>query len=166
MERGFSLPQILLHWIVALLVLVQYLNDGAIGAAWRALRRGEAEIPGGVLATAHVVVGVVVLVLVAWRIVLRLTHGVPHPPDEEPLIVRAVAAATHVLLYAVLLVLPLSGIAAWFGGAGGAIDVHRLMTSLLLALVGLHVLGALYQRFVLRSDVLARMTRPGLAQER
>ena len=65
-----------------------------------------------------------------------------------------------------LLILPLSGIAAWFGGVGQAMGMHRLMESLLLPLVGLHVCGALYQRFVLGSDVLARMTRPGVAQER
>lgn len=165
MQRGFSLSQILLHWIVALLVLAQYLNDDAIGTAWRALRRGE-EVPANALATAHVVVGCALLALVAWRIALRFARGVPTPPDDEPLILRAVAAATHFLLYALLLVLPLSGIAAWFGGVEQAIDAHRLMEGLLLPLVGLHVCGALYQRFVLRSYVLARMTRPGLAQER
>ena len=165
MPRGFSLSQILLHWIVALLVLAQYMNDGPIGAAWRAFRRGQ-EIPGSLLATAHVVVGCAILVLVAWRIALRLTRGAPHPPDDEPLILRAAAAATHVLLYAMLLILPLSGIAAWFGGVGQAMGAHRLMESLLLPLAGLHVCGAIYPRFVLGSDVLARMTRPGVAQER
>ena len=54
----------------------------------------------------------------------------------------------------------------WFGGIGGAIDVHRLSETLLLPLVGLHLCGALYQRLVLDSDALKRMTRPGLAQER
>ena len=76
------------------------------------------------------------------------------------------SATNHLLLYALLLVLPLSGLAAWFGGIGGAIGVHRLMESLLLPLVGLHVCGALYQALVLRSDVVARMIRPGIAHER
>jgi cytochrome b561 len=166
MPRGFSLPQILLHWIVAVLVLLQYLNDDAIGAAWRTLRRGAEEVPGGFLVTAHVVVGSAILVFVVWRIGLRLARGVPPPPDDEPLLLRAAAAATHLLLYALLLLLPLSGLAAWFGGFGGAIDLHRLMTTLLLSLVAVHLGGALYQRFVLRSHVLGRIVRPGLAQER
>ena len=58
--QGYSLAQISLHWIVALLVLAQFLNDEAIGAAWRAIRRGEAAIPGGFLVTAHVVVGIAI----------------------------------------------------------------------------------------------------------
>jgi len=165
MSRSYSLPQILLHWIVALLVLAQYLNDGPIGAAWRAVRRGEA-VPESALATAHILVGTAILVLVAWRIGLRLTRGAPPPPDEEPLVLRAVAAGTHALLYLLLLALPVSGLLAWFGGVGQAMTVHRLAESLLLPLVGLHVAGALFQRFVLGSHVLERITRPGLVHER
>lgn len=165
MSKGFSLSQILLHWSVALLVLAQYLNDAEIGTAWRALRRGE-PLPDGSLATVHVVVGVAVLALVAWRIVLRVRLGVPPPPADEPLILRAVAAATHFLLYAAVLILPVSGLVAWYGGIASAIEVHRAVQNLLLPLVGLHVAGALYQRFVLGLPVLRRMTVPGAVQER
>ena len=47
--KSFSLPQILLHWIVALLVLLQFLNDDAVGRALRALRRDGT--PPGFLAS-------------------------------------------------------------------------------------------------------------------
>ena len=40
MPERYTRAQIVLHWLVALLVLAQYLNNGAIGSAWSAIRRG------------------------------------------------------------------------------------------------------------------------------
>jgi cytochrome b561 len=158
--KSYSLPQILLHWMVALLVLMQFLNDRAIGAAWRALRRGEAELPPGLLAYAHIVVGVAILALAAWRIALRLGRGAPRPPGDEPRILQVAAAGTHSLLYLMLLLLPLSGLAAWYGGIGAAADLHETLQSLVIWVIAFHFAGALYQQFVRRSDAVARMLRP------
>jgi cytochrome b561 len=158
--KRYSLSQILLHWIVALLVLAQVLNDDAIARVWRALRHDPAAIPGA-LAQAHVWIGVLVLVLVVWRLGLRLTRGAPPPPADEPRPLRIAAVATQLLLYALLLAVPLSGLAAWFGGVRPAAGLHEALKLPLLALVALHFAGALYQQVVRRSDVLARMLSPG-----
>lgn len=160
MPQGYSLTQICLHWIVALLVLAQFLNNDAIGAAWRAIRRGNPEVPGGALVTLHVVTGIAILAFTLWRIALRLRNGTPPAPAEEPRILQIVAAATHGLLYLLLLVLPLSGLAAWVGGIAPAGEAHEMLTNVLLVLVGLHAVGALYQRFILKTDVVTRMLRP------
>ncbi len=160
MPRGYSLTQIALHWTIAVLVLLQFLNDEAIGTAWRALRRGT-EPPADILATAHIYVGVAILALVLWRIVLRLTRGAPPPPASEPRPLQIAAAATHGLLYLLLLALPVSGLVGWYGGVGSAGEVHELMKTVLMLLIFLHIAGALYQRFVLKTDVVTRMIRPG-----
>lgn len=160
MPKGYSATQIGLHWAVALLVLVQFLNNGAIGAAWRALRRGDAEVPGGFLVAAHVFVGIAILVFALWRITLRVTRGAPPAPAEEPRPLRLIAAATHGLLYLLLLAVPFSGLAAWFGGVAPAAGAHEVLKTALMLIVFLHIAGALYQRFVLKSDVVTRMLRP------
>jgi cytochrome b561 len=49
---------------------------------------------------------------------------------------------------------------AWFGHVGAAGNVHEALKTLLLLAVALHVVGALYQAFVLRSDVMRRMVPP------
>lgn len=157
MPSRFSTAQVSLHWLTAFAVLAQFLNDGAIGAAFRATMRKAAEIPGGWLVTAHVVGGIAILAFTLWRIGLRIVHGAPAAPASEPRPLRLVAAATHGLLYLLLLLLPLTGLAAWFGEIRAAGGLHALLTTALLVLVGLHVAGALYQQLVLRSDVLARM---------
>lgn len=156
MTHRFSPLQILLHWSVAVLVLSQFLTDDAMGAAWRALRRGTGT-PDGPLVLAHVAGGILILALAVWRLVLRVNRGVPPAVLAEPRPLRLAAAATHHLLYLLLLVLPVTGLAAWFGGLRPAADLHETLTTLLLAMVALHVAGAAYQQFVLRSDVLARM---------
>lgn len=157
MPARFTPTQIALHWLTALLVLAQFLNDSAIGRAFRATMRGAAEIPGGWLVTAHVLAGLAIFAFALWRIVLRVKRGAPPAPAEEPRPLRFVAAATHGLLYLLLLLLPLTGLVAWFGAVGPAAGAHEVLTTVLLAAVGLHVAGALYQRFVLRSGVAARM---------
>lgn len=160
MPSTYSRTQIALHWTVALLVLAQFLNSDAIGSAWRAVRQRAETVPSGPLVTAHVVAGIAILLLAVWRITLRLRRGAPPPPAEEPRALRIVAAATHGSLYLLLLLVPLSGMTAWFGNVGAAGDVHEALKTLLLLAVALHVVGALYQAFVLRSDVMRRMVPP------
>lgn len=157
-RKGYSALQIGLHWAVAGLVLIQFLVADAIEEAWDAMH-GEAAAaePANGLAYAHILFGWAIFVLVAWRIWLRLTRGAPKPPANEPAVLKMAAHATHGLLYLLLLGLPLSGSAAWFLGVEPAAEVHVVGKTVLLILVGLHIAGALYQRFVLRSDVMSRM---------
>lgn len=69
------------------------------------------------------------------------------------------AKLTHVGLYALMILMPLSGAVAWFGGVETAAQGHNVLRIVLLALVALHVVGALYHQFVLRDGTLARMRR-------
>jgi len=117
------------------------------------------------------------LVLVVVRLLWRALNPVPQS-SSLPLWQRRAAQATHSLLYLLLLALPLLGWAsaasrAWsidFGmfalppvlpanpRLGGKLgDIHTFTAYALLALVGLHVLAALYHRFWARDSVLERM---------
>lgn len=157
MPARFSPAQIALHWLTVLLILAQFLNDHAIGRAFNATMRGAAQIPGGWRVTAHILTGVAILAFTLWRIALRLRRGAPPPAANEPRALQIVAAATHGLLYLLLLLLPLTGLVAWYGSVGPAAGLHEILKTVLLVTIGLHVLGALYQQFVLRSGVVARM---------
>ena len=64
------------------------------------------------------------------------------------------------MLYLLIFVVPLAGMAAWFGGVEAAGEAHELLMNLMMVLVVLHVLGALYHQFVVRDGVLTRMLRP------
>ncbi len=158
---GYSATQIMLHWMIAVLILFQFLASDGIEHVWDAFEDGEAAGSGDLsLAYLHVTIGIAVLSLAVVRVVLRLTRGAPPLPESDPVAARIVAHVVHGLLYLLLFLLPISGAVAWFGGVEAAADAHKVLKTALLAVVALHVAGALVQQFVMRSGILMRMFRP------
>ncbi len=160
MPTHYSRAQIALHWIIFLLIALQYIFHDSIVVAWDRVREG-AEVSFSPLVAAHVFGGLLILVLVVWRIWLRLTRGAPPLPAEEPDSLKRIAQGTHLGLYALMVLMPVTGALAWFAGIGPMAGAHGLLRIVLLALVALHVLGALYQHFVLKTGVMERMKRSG-----
>lgn len=158
---GFTPAQIILHWAVVALIAFQYLASEGIEHAWRSFTRGQfTQADFGGFALAHMLVGIAVLVLVAWRLVLRASVGAPPVDPAEPVALQWLAKASHFLLYALIIILPLSGLAGWAGGISAAIRVHLIAKTILLPLIGLHLIGALVHHFVWKTDVLKRMVVP------
>ena len=48
---------------------------------------------------------------------------------------------------------------AWFGGVALAAQGHNILKIALLALIALHVVGAVYHHFVLQDGLINRMRR-------
>lgn len=160
MPSHYSRIQIALHWIIFLLIALQYLFHDSIVEAWDTLRDGG-EPAFSSLVAGHVFGGLLILALVIWRLALRLTRGAPPLPAEEPAPLKLVAQLTHLGLYALMLLMPVTGALAWFGGIGQMAGAHGLLRLLLLALVALHLAGALYQQLVLKTDIMSRMKSTG-----
>lgn len=162
----------LLHWVVAALIAVQ-LVLGWTAASWR-LSPTKLE-----LFVWHKSTGMLVLLLVVLRLAWRLTHPVPALPAGMPGWERKAAAASHILLYAAMFALPLSG---WVVNSAAGVPfsiywlvplpaiapvsrevastaalVHLVLGILLIVLVAVHVAAALRHHFIERDDVLARM---------
>jgi cytochrome b561 len=115
------------------------------------------------------------LVRLAWR----LTHPAPPLPASMPASQRIAAGLTHALLYLTLLAMPIAGYIAvaargretrFFGLfevpqwaplsrllSQNATTVHVYGQFLVYALLAAHIGAALYHRFVVKDDVLARM---------
>ena len=153
--KSFSKTQIVLHWLIVLAVLFQYVAHDSIEELWRGRLRGT--IPNEPTPDIHVAMGIVILVLMVWRIWLLIRNGAPAPSGNEPAWGRILAKSVQGLIYLSLFALPLSGMAGWFFGAGAAIQAHGLIKNLLLLLILVHIAGALAQQFVFKSDALMRM---------
>lgn len=159
-----------LHWLVVVLIVAQFL----IGWTMPYIHKGTR--PDGLIAW-HLGVGATLIAAVALRIVWRVTHR-PEPASLSPFL-SMVSHITHGLLYLALIMVPVLGWAnassrGWsvkflgvlpypsISPVGSSVghemgDIHGWLAWVLLVLIGLHVVGALYHRFVLKDDVLQRM---------
>jgi len=161
-----------LHWLVVGLLVLQY------AIAWTMPHIGRATRPVGLI-DLHLSFGLLIMIVVAARLIWRWRFPVPLVTEGVPACQTLVARATHALLYAVLLVLPLMGwtnasARGWRVNLFGVValpqivptdstlgramgDIHTATAWVLLAVAGLHVTAALYHHFLLRDGVLRRM---------
>lgn len=151
-SAGYSRAQIRLHWLVALLVLFQFLiHEGASQAFERGLEGKEFTLTGA--AAAHFAGGAVILVLVALRLALRKERGA-----------RQGLAIWHnylfLITYTLLLLQPVTGAIAWSMKSGFAGTVHSWLEIGLLALIVLHVALVLHGQYLRKTGVLLKMMRP------
>ncbi len=127
----------------------------------------------------HLSVGSTILFIMLLRLAWRLTHPAPPPPVDLPPALRLLSRATHWAFYAILVLLPVLGwtAASAFGAtvrlfgliplpalvapnkpfAEAIGGVHETVAFILLALIALHVAGALYHALIKRDDVIRRM---------
>jgi cytochrome b561 len=161
----------LLHWAVAALVVSQLV----VGFFFMEFKDNQ-QPP---LLPLHVSLGVLVGLLMLGRLAWRLGHAVPALPDTLTPLQKRLARATHVTLYTLLLAqfvvgylledtfgarvhlfgLPLPlfvGETKGWPNLFGAI--HRWIGYALVAVLALHVAGALVHEFWFRDNVLRRMT--------
>ena len=160
-----------LHWVVALLIVF----TTALG--WRMLFI-EKEPGAAEWFDLHRSIGLTIFTLVALRLVWRLANSPQPLPDGMPKWQSRLATVTHWLLYALMIVTPVVGYlgasytksgVAWFGRATPRwaepnhdlaeqfFDVHGTLVWVLVALVALHVAGALKHWLIDKDGTFQRM---------
>jgi cytochrome b561 len=167
MPTRYDSTTIALHWATAISVLALW----AIGQTADMFPHTVAD---GLVWPIHVVWGFLLVALVGWRIMWRLSGGVGLPAADQGLL-QAVAKATHYLLYILVAVVLLLGIVNAFVRGYDLFGLfslpqigdrewrrpithwHELAANALLALVLLHAAAALTHHYVLKDGVLRRM---------
>jgi cytochrome b561 len=172
MSTRYTAPAIALHWIVAILILVNL----ALGLYTVGLPLSPTKLR---YFSFHKWIGVTVFLLAAARLLWRLGHPAPALPEAMPAWERKTAHATHVLLYVLFFAAPLTG---WlFSSASGFQTVylgvvpipdllskdkalaealklaHKSINYTMAAVIVLHVAAALKHHFLDKDDVLRRM---------
>lgn len=165
----YALPSRLLHWIMAVMVVVQLLIAAVMMASL-------AYYP--LLLALHKPLGIVILIFIVIRIVNVLLHRPPPAMGTMGLWERRVAKSSEFLLYGLLLIQPLIGW-AMLSAAGdpltvgpmhlppiapeqtslfGALRVvHSVLAYLLFAAFTAHLCAVLFHTLVLRDGLLGRM---------
>ena len=160
-----------LHWLLALLLSFM----AALG--WYMLSV-EDEPGSASYFNLHKSIGLVVALLVAARIVWRLTHRPAPLPANVPAWHARLSALNVALLYALMVLLPLTGyLGAAYSKYGVALfglalpawaqpdhdtaerffDIHGALIWVLVGLVAVHVLGALKHLLVDKDGVFQRI---------
>jgi cytochrome b561 len=158
---GYTRSQIILHWVIAVLVIYQLVFGEDIVPAYRAFMQGTEPEGGTAFAVnLHIYVGFAILALAAVRLALRIYQGAPALPADENIILQYIAKLAHLVLYAAIFAMPVTGAFAWYLGLGWAGELHEIGKPVIIVAVAVHAAGALWQHFVARTDVLRRMLRP------
>ncbi|MBR0554177.1 cytochrome b [Ciceribacter sp. L1K23] len=158
---SYSVPQRLIHWLMAALIIFNLLFADAMEELMEMLEEGQSPSPD-VMASAniHAYVGIAVLCLAVVRLLLRFTHGAPDAPAEEPPLGKLAAKVAHGTFYALFFVMPISGALAYYGGIETAGGLHGGPIKLLMwLLIIAHIGAVLVHQFVWKTPVAQRMTK-------
>jgi cytochrome b561 len=161
-----------LHWIMAALIFVQ-ITLGLLAVNWRL---SPTKIQ---LFFWHKSLGMLILALLALRLGWRLANTSPSLPADMPRWERSGAHLSHLLLYVLLILLPLTG---WVINSAANIPfrifwliplpaivepnkplaelfarVHLGLIVLLALVLTVHIGAALRHHFVKRNTILVRM---------
>ena len=171
--HGYTRTAISLHWLIAILIAAAF-TLGLI----------MSDMPGLSITKLkyfswHKWLGITIFMFALLRVVWRLTHPAPALADGMAGWQRLAAVWTHRLLYALIIVIPLTGY--FYSLAAGVPvvylgiiplpvlieknaflkevlgDAHSILNFSMAGLVALHVLGALKHQFIDRDGTLARM---------
>lgn len=183
-ETRYGAVAVTLHWLIAFAIIGMLI----LGKYMAELARDDPSRFD--LIQLHKSIGITILALSVLRLVWRLVNRVPRLPPHMPAWERFAAQASHFLLYALIIGIPLSGWAfasssplgiptIWFGvvevphlpGLQGLEDqrgvehtlheTHELLGNLMIGLLLIHVAAALKHHFWDRDDVLVRMLKFG-----
>src|SRR5262245_16635186 len=165
----YSMLQVTLHWLSAGLILFSLLTGALV-------LKNLPNDSGKVLPLAiHAVTGALIGAVILARLLVRSTAPQPARARTGNAKLDALARVVHAALYASAIGMVASGIAVAlqtdlpaivFGGSGSPLPAdfgqftarraHAYFAWALVALVGLHVCGALYHQLVRRDRLLAR----------
>ena len=152
----YSRAQMILHWAIFVLVLVQFAFHEAIVDAFEATLKGNSALTHPIV-SAHLGVGGVIGILTALRLWIRMETGTPEKSGNHPQIFDRLANTVHYSFYAILLSLPITGGFAWYQASEAAANAHTILRAVLLILVLVHIAAAVLHLLVWRGNVLARM---------
>lgn len=168
--KTYSNTLVLLHWILALSILTALFmgNDIASLSNDLDLKVDRLQV--------HMIAGVFIGVLFALRLFVKMKSTLVEPikMGERSLLMNRLALITHRVIYVLVFLIVLTGIAISAQISlleiirlGGTLPdhlselparrAHGILTTLLAILILLHTLAALYHQFILRDGIFSRM---------
>jgi len=139
----YTVLQRRLHWLVLLLLALQYSLQVPMKAAMATIEQGQTlSFLQFLVTTAHTWGGISIAAIMIWRWQLRRRRVPPGAGNLTPMHERVVRWH-HISLYVVLVLMASTGALFYFLELQQAAQWHEWGKWLLLVLVGAHIAGAL-----------------------
>lgn len=173
-EHAWGLVARIFHWLLAILIVGQLV----LGFVAEGARVSPQKLE---LFVWHKSIGISILFIVVLRVAWRWKNKPPVALAGVAVWEKRLAKAGHSLLYVLMVAVPLSGWwisdtskipfkLFWLVGVPDlmeanremseiAAQLHEVLTTLLIIVIGVHISAALRHHFVLRNDTLMRMLR-------
>jgi len=167
----YSKRMVIIHWLTLALLIAAWLLGENLAEA---TDDNKATLAGYIV---HLLAGGAILLLTVTRLISRSKDGTP--PAMGQTLMDKVAKGIHHALYTVLFVLPISGVLTVITSDAGkallagdvnllpkkdgyehvfAHEVHEVLVTVLIALVVVHLLGAIKHQFIMKDGLMKRMS--------
>ncbi len=160
-----------LHWIMAILILMAlFFGKVLLSGMSNAIPTKVEGLAG------HMTIGLIIGALLVTRLIVRLVSTKPPHAETGNALLDRIGIATHWILYLLVALMVLSGLGIAlsaglfpivFGGSGDPLPetfaglapriAHGVVSTILIALLLLHVAAALYHQFFLRDGLFRRV---------
>lgn len=154
---AYSRTQIALHWLIVILVMVQYATSGSIARTHTVSMSGLAPDKSDLFwHVVHNRCGLLIFALMALRLAIRFFRGVPKPIEGTSLMQAKAANSVHLALYATLMGQAFTGAVAsyiWWPMS----NVHEILFYVFASLVAVHISAAFWHHFVRKDGTLQRI---------
>lgn len=157
MNGGYSPLQVALHWIIVLMIPVQYLTGGSVERTHHAVHMGMEPDRWDILQhVVHNYCGMAIGFLMGVRLLVRLFGNFDAAASKST---SAIAARTlHLAFYAAIIGQACLGFVASYVTFSVA-PLHVAGSWVILAMVFIHVLAAAWHTLVLKDDTIDRKAR-------
>ncbi len=174
----FSRVSKIFHWTMAVIILLM------ISSGFFMTKMGFSPTKLEIYAL-HKSFGILVLMLVAFRLIARYTKPPPKPLETHSKAEKVLSKSAHYALYALMILMPLSG---WIMSSAGDFpnsffglfempdlvskdegifnffrETHELLAIVILIIVGAHMAGAFKHEYIDGDQTLSRMTKKNLS---
>ena len=170
MNSTYQTSQKIIHWVMALLIMLDLFVAQKFGGEMTLADRLESR-------SDHATLGTIVIILFLLRIILRLRHGGVAANTSSPAWQNKAASLAHLGLYILMATLMITGVLSAMSATSnisvfgleinqGNTDnadflsirfYHELATQLIIGLISIHILAALYHHFIQKDGVLLKM---------
>ena len=157
-ERNYHVVQIILHWLIAFLVLYQYVSSNGFSdnKLDKCKNSGLDSIDCDFF-TSHYQVGLFIIGLMFVRIGMRLYFGAPKLSNKVPSIIKILGKISHLALYLLVFAMPISGLLGWYIDSGIILPIHKVLSKALLSLILIHICAVGFHEGILGSSLMHRM---------